>query len=80
MKMTKEHYDHIKSQIESLDREQVLAHKRLKLGNDVNKRFRWDLFNAAKLYNFASSTLYDYLNDTHIDTALKQVVIELDYS
>ena len=40
---------------------------------DLNKRFRWDLFRASTTVSFRSA-LYDYLNDTHIDTALRRIV------
>ena len=78
MKMSIEHYNYIKNQINNLEREKVIAHKNLKLGKDIDKRFRWDLFQAAKLSHFACDHLYSYLNDNHIDTALKQVVKELE--
>jgi len=41
---------------------------------DLSKRFRWDLFHAAGGTKFACDTLYDYLNDDHIDTALRAIV------
>ena len=77
MKMSIEHYNIIKNQINNLDREKVVAHKNLKLGKDIAKRFRWDLFHAAKLSQFACDHLYSYLNDNHIETALKQVIKDL---
>lgn len=43
---------------------------------DVNKRYRWDLARSADV-DF--SALYDEgLHDTHIDTALRQIVPSLD--
>jgi hypothetical protein len=39
---------------------------------DLEMRLRWDVFHAVKL-NF-----YDYLNDEHIDTALRLIFKELD--
>lgn len=77
MKIKKSHYDYMKAQINKLDREAIKKHKDLGLGIDKNKRFRWDLFRAAGLSNFASDELYNYLNDTHIDSALKSIVKEL---
>ena len=48
--------------------------------NDAQKRLRWDLFrasiantNLAALYN----DLYEYMNDTHIDNALRRIMDDL---
>ena len=79
MKMTKEHYNRIKTAIASIPRELALEHKSKELGKDKAMRFRWDMFIAAKLSTFASDELYQYLNDDHIDTALKSVIKELNY-
>ena len=45
---------------------------------DVQKRLRWDLFHAsvsnkADLYR----DLYEYMNDSHIDTALRTIMAKL---
>lgn len=37
------------------------------------KRWRWDLLYVAKLTPFVCNELYPYLNDTHIDTALRKI-------
>ena len=79
MKMTLEHYNQVKAAIASIPRELALEHKSKELGKDKDMRFRWDLFIAAKLSTFASDELYQYLNDDHIDTALKSVIKELNY-
>jgi hypothetical protein len=49
-----------------------------------DKRYRWDLTYAAghasspqSATRFICDTLYSYLNDTHIDTALKSIVSPL---
>ncbi len=49
---------------------------------DIDKRFRWDLFWAAKntspgMGDFID-VLYAYVDDTHIDTALKKKVKDLE--
>jgi hypothetical protein len=41
---------------------------------DAGKRHRWDLFHDAGLTSFACSTLYRYVDDTHIDSALRQLI------
>ena len=58
--------------------EQIAEEK--KIGKDHEKRFRWDVFWTARRYlngNFISDILYSYLNDDHIDTALKKIVKEI---
>jgi hypothetical protein len=80
MKITPEHYSTLKSIIGSFNREQVLAHKALKLGKDPEMRFRWDLFTFAMRSGTGNITIndfYRYANDSHIDTALKRIVREL---
>jgi len=57
--------------------------KRYKEQGLSDKRFRWDLlrFAGVKIGNSAGTpgpfNLYDYLDNTHIDTALKAIVKEL---
>jgi hypothetical protein len=86
MKIKSEHYSHLKAEIEKLvkfkSKNAVLAYKEsLKTDDrikDLDKRFRWDLFKAACLVRFTCENLYNYLNDDHIDTALKSIIKELN--
>lgn len=77
MKITAEHYDVLKTAIARLSREECLAHKALELGKDKNMRFRWDLLYMSKMIDWVCDNLYTYLDDTHVDTALKSIVKEL---
>ena len=43
---------------------------------DVEKRVRWDAFRHAG-YAGILSELYEYLDDTHIDTALRSIMSEI---
>jgi hypothetical protein len=78
MKMTKEHYKHIEQAIDAIPVKLRQSHfASLQLDNrvkDIDKRFRWDCFNYAGLTQFACDMLYKYLDDTHIDTALKSIM------
>jgi len=83
MKMTKSDYgklaEFLDFAVETIGKKKLNAHKAKGLGKDKSKRFRWDLWNAAYRLNKAALTwqcdcLYRYLNDTHIDTALKYYV------
>lgn len=85
MKITPEHLAHLRAELERViaqtGRERIAAYKdRLRQNpavKNVDKRLMWDLFNGAQLHLFACSTLYAYLNDAHIDTALRYLAKEL---
>lgn len=81
MKIKSEHYNRIKQAIEAIPEqtrknhyESLKSDTRIK---DIDKRFRWDCFNYAGLTSFACNTLYNYLDDNHIDTALKSIIKEI---
>lgn len=44
---------------------------------DLDKRYRWDLFYAADLWDLTSALYGDGVNDTHLDTALRSIVAPL---
>jgi len=85
MKIKNEHYNHMKSEIEKLfqnnlsnidnHRSVLETDNRVK---DIKKRMRWDLLNATNLTTFVCRELYQYLDDTHIDTALRNIMKELN--
>ena len=83
MKIKQKHFDHIQTAINNL-----LAEKRLanivyeyehgifvnsKRVYDLQMRFCFDLFHMAGLTRYACDTLYSYMNDDHIYTALKKI-------
>jgi len=51
--------------------EKIKEYRAQKLGKDTDMRFRWDLLNGSK---FNICPFYSYLNDNHIDTALKHYI------
>ncbi len=85
MKITLEHYNHMKTEIKKVVELKgpaaIEAHKEsLKLNpkvKNLDKRFRWDMFNAACLVRFTCENIYSYANDDHIDTALKSIIKEV---
>lgn len=87
MKMTTEHYETLKLAIAKVShkapehREVLLRQDKYKQSLErLNKRVRWDCYWAAQEYlpeRFVINTLYEYLNDDHIDTALKKIQREL---
>jgi hypothetical protein len=46
----------------------------------VEKRLRWDFLYTTPGSQWVSDNLYPYLDDTHIDTALKSIVAEIERS
>jgi hypothetical protein len=72
MKIKPEHLKHIESAVSALDTPQARAAYQDK--GLSHMRYRWDLAHAAGLTPWFSSELYPYLNDDHIDTALRKVV------
>ena len=89
MKIKKEHYEMIKSEIakvlRSIGNVSVDTYIKEKIGKDHYKRFRWDCFHATAAHGFKQTaficnTLYPYLNDDHIDTALRSILDGFDYN
>lgn len=86
MKITQKDYQGLKQAIEKAIQDQDLNINQLwvdysNLGFS-EMRFRWDLFHLSRVRIGDKNcpgdfNLYDYLNDNHIDTALKNIVKEL---
>jgi hypothetical protein len=79
MKMKQAHYQIMLEAIRALPRDQMLAFKANDLGKNKEKYFLWGLFRAAKLHFTATDFLYQYLEDNHIETALRRIAKQLDY-
>lgn len=84
MKVTAEQLAHIREAIAPIDtdywRDKYRAgdYPRAELTKDADKRYRWDLFHAAGLTQYACDVLYPAgCYDDHIDTALRAVVAPL---
>lgn len=80
MKMLPEHYAFLKSAILPF-KHKITAHRAfiVKQGrsNDIEMRLRWDLFHAANIGAWYNANL-DYLNDNHVDTALRSIMNEME--
>ena len=72
MKITQADYNELKGKIITVFNKDTQAEYKKAGLSDM--RFRWDCFHAANCYK---KELYEYLNDTHIDTALKSIIAEL---
>ncbi len=74
MKITKQDYSLLKTAIAAVESKITLAEYRKEGLSDT--RYRWDLFHLAAHKN---SELYRLnLDDSHIDTALRKIVKELE--
>lgn len=72
MKMKKEHFDYLKSQMLAYPHTPLL-HDYLVTGLS-EQRWRWDwMHRVPGLNTWLCKNLYSYLNDDHIDTALKKI-------
>lgn len=79
MKIKPEHYQHMRNAIAVVLPiiPTAAQYAERGIGKDPAMRHRWDAMYAARLSQWTSDTLYKYCNDTHIDTALRAIVLEL---
>ena len=81
MKMKKEHFDFLENEIKKVLIKYNGIEKEYEKGNfsrsdrvkDLQKRFCFDILFGAGINKWVSETLYPYLNDDHIYTALKNI-------
>lgn len=88
MKIKKEHYEYMSQKINALldakGRDDVIAayesgnFARSEKVRSLQTRFNFDLFYGAGLSGFACDTLYKYLDDAHIETALKKICPKIE--
>ncbi len=79
MKIKPEHYKHIRDTIAANVNMPELYDSILADGiyKDFGKRYRWDCLYKAGLTTWVCDNLYSYMDDDHLDTALKAIVKEL---
>ena len=74
--MTSDHLGHLAVEIyKVLENSVVDLSNRYRDMGLTHKRFRWDLLYMAVGSEWVCENLYPYLNDDHIDTALRNIVI-----
>lgn len=83
MKIKPEHYAVLRDEIKQVATPAKVAMHRTSLESDpqvkdINKRLRWDCLYVARLSAWISENIYPYANDEHIDTALRQIVGEIE--
>ena len=83
MRIKPEHYNQIKTAIASIDRNKIKTHaeavKESGKFKDFGMRMRWDCLHSTGIFkdDFMQS-VYSYAHDEHIDTALRNIVAELN--
>lgn len=75
MKITPEHYNHLRGLV--MPHMQAHPDSEYQLAGLSSKRWRWDCLYAARAHDFICQDLYGYLDDDHIDTALRHIAKEL---
>ena len=76
MKITPEHFDIMQAAINKVVAVHPVSEYRAANPEFSEKRIRWDYWRAAGLLAFTCDTLYKYVNDDHIDTALRAIIRE----
>lgn len=74
LKIRLAHYAHMKQEILALGIDFKRVHQQYLDQGRSEKRFRWDIARLAGLIPYMCNTLYHYLNDDHIDSALRQIL------
>ena len=80
MKINPEHFEYLREAItpaidaQTIENYETGKFPRSEHTKDLNKRFRWDAMYACVSSRWVCENLYPYLNDTHIDTALKRII------
>ena len=71
MKITQTHYNQLSALLQpAIDSTPVDTYRKAGLSD---KRYRWDMTYKAGLSTWICDNLYPYLNDDHIDTALRSI-------
>lgn len=89
LKIRPEHYAYLRDAITPLEsrlrmhrielqKKSDALHAALYTGKDVDKRLRWDALYAVNLSTWICDNLYIYLNDEHIDSALRCIFSKLN--
>jgi len=82
MKIRPAHYAFIRNAFATVPAETITKHRAfiVKEGKakDIEKRLRWDLAYSLNLSTWLCSNVYDYADDSHIDTALRSIMRELN--
>lgn len=73
MKIKPEHFDTLREIVTTADRTFPSIREEFEAGRLSAKRFRWDLLFAGRGSSWVCENLYPYMNDDHLDTALRRI-------
>lgn len=76
MKMQPTHFAHMREALAKHDTD--FYRSRYAAAGLSTRRYQWDLVRHAGLMTWLCDTLYSYLNDDHIQTALNKIVKPLE--
>ena len=76
MKIKPEHFAHLSAALAKVDTD--FHRGRYANAGLSTRRYQWDAVRAAGLMPWLCDTLYTYLNDEHIQTALNRIVKPLE--
>ena len=72
--MKQEHYDFLDKKVKEVLAARPEAAADYKEAKLSHMRFRWDVLRATGMMKFVCEELYKYLNDDHIDSALRKML------
>lgn len=79
MKIKPEHYAHMLAAMRAAQALQPEATRASYEAKGLTaKRHRWDVSYAAGLSRWICNNIYSYADDTHLDTAFKSIIKELE--
>ena len=77
MKIKPEHYQTLKTAATAMIKAHPNVRDSYREAGYSDKRYRWDLLHASVGSTWVCRELYPYLDDTHIDTALRRILAEV---
>jgi len=77
MKITNQDYAHLSKALDTIRSRIIAAAPQYRAAGLSDKRMHWDSLRAAGLMPWLCDTLYEYLDDGHVDTALRYYFLKL---
>lgn len=74
MKIKPEHFEECRKMLEHNGLDTTENRARYKAAGLSDMRYRWDIFRLSGGIEFLCKELYKYMNDEHMDTALRKLV------
>ena len=85
MKIQPQHFEQIKSAFKNFGADKIKAHRVFlqspdnpRPPKDLETRLAWDILWATLGSKWICDNVYSYANDSHVLTALKRAIVEID--